>query len=84
MQERQQEELISEINNTVIDNAKDIDGVMPIYYLIEYIDNYSKISGILWQCCGYMSGEGDNAAITDSESFKSKVKITEKISTADM
>ena len=33
---------ISEINNTQIDNAKDIDIVMPMYNLIEYSDNYSK------------------------------------------
>ena len=33
---------ISGINNTQIDNAKDIDIVMPIYNLIEYSDNYSK------------------------------------------
>ena len=32
----------SEINNTEIDNAKDIDTVMPMYNLIEYSDNYSK------------------------------------------
>ena len=41
---------ISEINNTQIDNAKDIDIVMPMYNLIEYSDNYSKTSGNLWQC----------------------------------
>ena len=29
-----------EINNTEIDNAKDIDIVMSMYNLIEYIDNY--------------------------------------------
>ena len=29
-----------EINNTEIDNAKDIDIVMPMYNLIECIDNY--------------------------------------------
>ena len=32
----------SEINNTQIDNAKDIDTVMPMYNLIEYSDNYEK------------------------------------------
>ena len=32
----------SEINNTEIDHAKDIDIVMPMYNLIEYGDNYSK------------------------------------------
>ena len=34
--------IISEINNTQIDNAKDIVAVMPIYSLIEYSDDYSK------------------------------------------
>ena len=38
---------ITEINNTQIDNAKDIDIVMPIYNLIEYSDNYAKTSGSL-------------------------------------
>ena len=35
---------ISEINNTQIDNAKDIDVVIPMYNLTEYNDNYSKTS----------------------------------------
>ena len=35
---------ISKRNNTEIDNAKDIDIVMPMYNLIEYSDNYSKTS----------------------------------------
>ena len=38
---------IGEINNTQIDNAKDIDIVMPMYNLIEYSDNYAKTSGSL-------------------------------------
>ena len=40
---------ISEINNTQVDNAKDIDTVMPMYNLIEYSDNYAKTSGSLLQ-----------------------------------
>ena len=36
---------ISEINNTQIDNIKDIDIVMLMYNLIKYSDNYSKTSG---------------------------------------
>ena len=40
---------ISEINNTDLDKAKDIDIVMPMYNLIEYSDNYSKTSGGWWQ-----------------------------------
>ena len=42
---------ISQINNTHIDNAKDIDIVMPMYNLIEYSNNYSKTTGGLWQYC---------------------------------
>ena len=45
-----------------------------MYNLIEYSDNYSKTSGRLWQY--YKDEPNDNLA--DSESFKSKVKITEK------
>ena len=37
------------MNDTEIDNAQDIDIVMPMYNLIEYSDNYSKTSGILWK-----------------------------------
>ena len=40
---------ISEINNTQIDNDKDIDKVMLMYNLKEYSDNYSKTSECLWQ-----------------------------------
>ena len=65
---------ISEINNTQIDNCKDIDIVMSMYNLIEYSDNYAKTSGSLWQYYRYESN--DNLA--DSESFKSKIKITGK------
>ena len=62
---------ISKVNDTEIDNARDIDIVMEMYNLIEYCDNYSKTSGSLWQY--YKDGPSDNLA--DSESFKSKVKI---------
>ena len=40
---------ISEVNNTQIDNCKDIDIVIPLYNLLEYRDNYPKTSGSLWQ-----------------------------------
>ena len=35
---------ISKINNTQVDNAEDIDIVMPMYNLIEYSDYYSITS----------------------------------------
>ena len=41
---------ISEIYNTQLDNAKNLDVVMPMYNLIGYSDNYSKTTGSLWQC----------------------------------
>ena len=66
---------ISEINNAQVDTAKDIDIVMPMYNLIEYSDNYGKSSGALWQY--YRDESNDNLA--DSESFKSKIKVTGKI-----
>ena len=65
---------INRINNTEIDNAKDIDIVMPMYNLIEYSDNYSKTSGSLWQ----YQKDDPNDNLTDSESFEYKVKITGK------
>ena len=40
---------ISQINNTQIDNAKDLDVVMPMYNLTEYSNTYSKTSGTLWK-----------------------------------
>ena len=65
---------ISRINGADIDNAQDIDIVMPMYNLIQYSDNYSKTSGSLWQY--YKNVPNDNLA--DSESFKYEVKITGK------
>ena len=49
-----------------------------MYNLIEYSDNYSKTFGSLWQ----YQKEDPNDNITQSESFKSKVKITGKIPAA--
>ena len=69
----------SEINNTEIDNAKDIYIVMPMYNLIEYRDNYLKTSGCLWQ---YYKDE-TNDSFADSKSFESKVKITRNTAADD-
>ena len=72
---------ISKINNADIDNAKYIDIVMPMYNLIEYSDNYSKISGSLWQYCKEVPAVDNNGDITDfnganaTDSFNFKTKI---------
>ena len=39
---------ISKINNVLIDNAEDLDIVMPMYNLLEYSKNYSKTTGSFW------------------------------------
>ena len=45
---------------------------MSLYNVIEYCDNYSERSGSLWRYCR----DEPNDILTDSESFKSKIKIT--------
>ena len=47
---------------------------MPMYNLIECNDNYAKTTESLWQ---YFRDEPNNN-LADSESFKSKIKITGK------
>ena len=72
----------SEINNTQVDNAKDIDLVMSMYNLIEYSDNYAKTLGSLWQYCKDIPAVNINNEIigfteantTDSFNFKAKIK----------
>ena len=56
---------ISEINNTKLDNAKDIDIVMPMYNLIEYSDNCAKTTGSLWQYCKDIPARDNNDEITE-------------------
>ena len=71
----------SEINNTQVDNAKDIDIVMLMYNLIECSDNYSKTSrGLLVQSKDIPTAnnngnidEFNGANATDSFNFKPKV-----------
>ena len=73
---------ISEINNTQVDNVKDLDVMMPMYNLIEYSDNYLKTSGSLWQYCKDIPAVDNNNAIVNfadnnlTDSFNFKVKIT--------
>ena len=68
---------LSEINNTQIDNAKDINIVMLMYNLIEYSDNYSKTSGSLWHYYRDVPflGNGAIAENSNSASFRFKIKI---------
>ena len=73
---------ISEINNPQIDNAEDIDIVMPMYNLIKYSDNYTKTTGSLWQYCKDIPARNNNNEITEftggntTDSLNFKAKIT--------
>ena len=48
---------ISEINNTQVDNAKDLDETMPMYNLLEYSKNYSETTGSLYQFARYTGAD---------------------------
>ena len=64
---------ISKINGIRIDNAEDLDVVMPMYKLLEYSKNYKKTTGSLWN---YYRDEPSNPLSSNSESFKYKTSIT--------
>ena len=66
---------ISKINSTLIDNAEDLDIVMPMYTLLEYSKNDPKTSGSLWN---YYKDILATDPITNPESFKYKTTITVK------
>ena len=62
----------SKINDVQIDNAEDLDLVMPMYNLLEQSKNYKKITGSLWN---YYRDEPRNPLSTNSESFKYNTSI---------
>ena len=74
---------ISKINNTVIDNAEDLDIVMSMYNLIKYSKNYRKTTGSLWNYYRDQPNSGVvgniNYSIKDSKSFDYKASITGKL-----
>ena len=76
---------ISKISNTLIDNAEDLDAVMPMYNLIEYCRNYRKTTGSLWNYYrdepNSLGGDNNNInySIKDSISFDYKTSFTEKL-----
>ena len=71
-------------NNTQIENATDIDIVMPMYNLIEYSNNYAKTTGSLWQYSKDIpaGNANDEIIVFDvnnvTDSFNFKVKITSR------
>ena len=61
---------VTKITGTTIDDAEDLDLVMPMYNLIEYSSNYSETTGSLWF---YSKGEATpfNIDIVNDNHFKS-------------
>ena len=69
---------ISGINNTQIDNAKDIDVVMTRHNLIDYSDNHSKTPGILWQYFRDEPSFNDNNVINSFPDNSTSFKFNQK------
>ena len=61
---------IAKIDGTTIDDAEDLDLVIPMYNVIEYSPNYSKTTGSLWF---HLKDEAtdSNADIANTSNFKS-------------
>ena len=74
---------ISKINGELVENAEDLDIVIPLYNLLEYSKNYEKTSGSLFNYYRdepkeHTIGDGNNPiniSIRNSDSFNYKTKI---------
>ena len=73
---------ITRINGELIEDADDLDIVMPMYNLLEYSKNYRKTIGLLYSYYrDELTNAGnennfDNRNVVNSEAFKYKNKIT--------
>ena len=78
---------ISKINSELVENAEDLDIVMPMYNLLEYSKNYEKTSGSLINYYRDEPNEGEkangngtiNISIRNSKSFDYKTEITGRL-----
>ena len=69
--------IVSKINNVLIDNAEDLDVVMPMYNLLEYSKNYRNTTGSLGNYYrdepnDFPANNYNTNSITNSDSFKYK------------
>ena len=72
---------VSKMNGVKIDNAQDLDVVMPMDNLLEYSKHYKTTTDSLWN---YYRDETSNPLLFDSESFKYKNNITENTYNVDL
>ena len=83
---------ISKINVELVENAEDLDIVIPMYNLLEYSKNYEKTSGSLLnyyrdESKDHDEGDGDNAiniSIRGSKSFDYKTKIVGSLAAGEL
>ena len=83
---------ISKINGELVENAEDLDIVIPMYNLLEYSKNYEKTSGYLFNYYRdepkeHTIGDGNNAvniSIRNSESFEYKTKIVGSLAAGEL
>ena len=78
---------ITYINDQHVDNADNLDVIMPMYNLIEYSDNYSDSSGSSWRFKkdeqNMNNGNLANVTTDDSSSFKYKSSFFKPLTGAD-
>ena len=68
---------VTNIDGAAIDDAEDLDLVMPMYNLIEYSLNYSETTGSLWFYSKDEATDYNNniANTNDFKSFKNQAKL---------
>ena len=62
---------ISKVNGKLVENAEDLDVVMPMYNLLEYSKNYEKTSGSLFN---YFRDEPNNITTDDANPVNISIK----------
>ena len=83
---------ISKIKGELVENAEDLDIVIPMYNLLEYSKNYEKTTGSLFNYYrdepkDHDEGDGDNAiniSVRNSESFDYKTKIVGSLAAGEL
>ena len=83
---------ISKINGELVENAEDLDIVIPMYNLLEYSKNYEKASGSLFNYYRDEPSEAEiannngaiNVSIRNSKSFDYKAKIVGSLAAGEL
>ena len=82
---------VSKVNGELVENAEDLDIVMPMYNLLEYSKSYEKTSGSLFnyyrdEPSEITIGAGNSAkniSIRNSKSFDYKTEITRSLNASE-